>query len=192
VTVFAMQLNLHATMTRSRANGPGTRFVLWTQGCTRRCPGCFNPETHPHEPRQLIEVDTLIDRMLAEGPAIDGVSISGGEPLEQAETICYLLTRIREEMSLSTLLFTGFTLAEIQANPARAAVLPFLDVLIAGPYDATHPLTSSLLGSANQQIHLLTDRYTHDQITQVPPTEVHITPNGQVIISGIHPRRLTL
>jgi anaerobic ribonucleoside-triphosphate reductase activating protein len=180
-----MQLNLHATLARSRANGPGTRFVLWTQGCARRCAGCFNPATHSHAPHQLISVDALFHQIIAEVPAIDGISLSGGEPLEQADAIYRLLTRVRNETALSTLLFTGYTLGEIQANPTFAPVLTHLDVLIAGPYDASQPLTSRLLGSANQQIHRLTDRYTHDQIAQVPSSEVHITPDGQVIISGI-------
>ena len=37
---------IHAIEPRSRANGPGVRFVVWLQGCTLGCPGCFNPSTH--------------------------------------------------------------------------------------------------------------------------------------------------
>jgi anaerobic ribonucleoside-triphosphate reductase activating protein len=177
-------------MPRSRANGPGTRFVIWTQGCARRCPGCFNPTTHAHEPHQLISVDEMFDKIMADSTTIEGISISGGEPLEQADAIFKLLTRIRQETSLSTLFFTGYTYDEITANPVHSAILPLIDVLIAGPYDETQRQSSSLLGSKNQQIYLLTNRYTRTQLEYVPPTEVHITPDGQIIISGINPQHL--
>ncbi len=73
---------------------------------------------------------------------IEGISISGGDPLEQADAIFKLLTRIRQETTLSSLLFTGYTYDEILANPVHSAILPLIDVLIAGLYDATpvvHP-----------------------------------------------------
>lgn len=178
-------LNLHAIMPRSSANGPGTRFVIWTQGCARHCPGCFNPETHIHEPRQMIVIDALFDQIVAEGPTIEGISISGGEPLEQSQAVCRLLTRIRQETTLSTLLFSGFRYQEMAADPTASEILSLLDVLIAGPYDETQRQSSGLLGSANQQMHLLTDRYTPEHLAKVPAREIHITPDGQVIISGV-------
>ena len=42
---------IHAIEPRSRANGPGARFVVWLQGCTLGCPGCFNPATHARRRR---------------------------------------------------------------------------------------------------------------------------------------------
>ncbi len=187
-----IMLNCHALLPCSRANGPGTRFVIWTQGCTRGCAGCFNPATHEHATRQLLSVAAVFKRIKAEGPSITGISISGGEPLEQAEAVCRLLRRLRRETTLSTLLFSGWSYEEIAADPIGAEILTLLDVLIAGPYDETQHLASSLLGSANQQIYLLTDRYTHAQFERVPPTEVHITADGEVIISGVHPQHFTV
>jgi pyruvate-formate lyase-activating enzyme len=55
-----MLLNLHALWPRSRANGPGVRMVLWLQGCTLGCPGCFNPATHAPESRWQVPVAEML------------------------------------------------------------------------------------------------------------------------------------
>jgi anaerobic ribonucleoside-triphosphate reductase activating protein len=122
-------------------------------------------------------------------PGIEGVTLSGGEPMEQVEAVCRLLTRVRRETDLSTLLFSGYTLEEIETDADRSEVLSLLDVLIAGPFDEGQRRASSLIGSANQQVHLLTARYTLAEIERVPPSEVHITSDGQVLITGIHPQQ---
>jgi len=58
-------LNVHAILPSSCANGPGVRAVVWTQGCSRQCPGCRNPLTHSHEPHALIEPDQLVEAIAA-------------------------------------------------------------------------------------------------------------------------------
>ena len=87
---------LHALMPASRANGPGLRAVVWFQGCSLGCGNCFNPRTHPyhgtdvkpeHVIREIIEYDTRHD--------LDGVTFSGGEPMQQATA---LLTIMREQI----------------------------------------------------------------------------------------------
>ena len=74
-------LNLHAIWPRSRANGPGIRTVLWFQGCTLGCSGCFNPTTHPSEPRWTLDAEELVARIMADERAIEGITISGIDPL---------------------------------------------------------------------------------------------------------------
>ena len=78
-------LNVHAILPRSRANGLGVRTVIWLQGCTLRCPGCFNPGTHSAEPRLLMPEADLLARIIADQHEIEGVSISGGEPWRNDE-----------------------------------------------------------------------------------------------------------
>src|SRR5437867_3434145 len=109
----AERLRVHAFQPYSAANGPGLRAVLWVQGCTLGCPGCFNPDTHPR-PGQVWTVDETYERIVALAGDIEGVTISGGEPLQQRRPILTLLHRIRTETSLSTLVFTGYTWDELQ------------------------------------------------------------------------------
>jgi pyruvate-formate lyase-activating enzyme len=82
-------LNLHALWPHSCANGPGIRMVLWFQGCTLRCSGCFNPDTHAAEPRWQVSVEELMGRNIAieHVPAAEvwidaagNISITGIEP----------------------------------------------------------------------------------------------------------------
>src|ERR1039458_1088063 len=153
-------LRLHAFLPRSRANGPGTRAVMWVQGCSLGCPGCFNPQTHALSGGEIIPVEELFQRVVRLGPAIEGLTLSGGEPFQQREAIAELLARIRGETNLSVIVFTGYTWDEVSALPEAGGLLAGVDVLIAGRYLAAERVAHGLRGSANKTIHLLTPRYT--------------------------------
>ncbi|MBL9015242.1 MAG: radical SAM protein, partial [Myxococcales bacterium] len=118
---------VHGVEPRSRANGPGARFVVWFQGCTLACPGCFNPTTHPTEGGRVVPISELAAQLAAQ-PDIEGLSLSGGEPLQQPEAAAALLDAARA-LGLSTLAFSGYTLEEIRDLPGGPDVLARLDVL---------------------------------------------------------------
>lgn len=182
-------LRVHNFLPFSHANGPGVRAVVWVQGCSLGCPGCFNPATHSFAGGELVAVGDLFRRMAVLGNAIEGITVSGGEPLQQQRPLLALLQRVQRETSLSVLLFTGYTWEEIQQMPNAAALRAYVDVLIAGRYDASQRLAHDLRGSANQTVHLLTDRYTMDDLQSVPSGEVIITAEGEVMVSGVDPVR---
>lgn len=180
-------LNLHALMPRSHANGPGVRTVIWFQGCTLGCPGCFNPATHAAAAQQLVSVAALIERLIADAPAIEGITMSGGEPLQQPAALLQLLSAARARTTLSVLLLSGYSLSEIRQMPLGPAILAHVDVLIAGRYVQARRLARGLRGSANKAVHLFTDRYTLEDIEHVPAAEVWIDAAGHIAISGIAP-----
>jgi len=183
-----VNLRVHAVEPRSRANGPGARFVVWLQGCTLGCPGCFNPTTHDGAGGRDATVDELVAQLRAtEG--IAGLSLSGGEPLQQPEATLALLGAARE-LGLSTLAFSGYTRAEIVEQPLGLAILAKLDVLIDGRYVAAHRLARGLRGSANQRIHLLTDRYSLADVEATPVAEIRISRGGEVVLTGVNPLKL--
>ncbi len=173
----------------SRANGPGLRAVLWVQGCSLGCRGCFNPHTHSAGGGKLLAVDELFDTIAALGNTIEGVTVSGGEPMQQPTPLAALLRRVRLETPLSTLLFSGYTWDELKQLAAAAEVLASLDVLLAGRYDAAQHLASGLRGSANKSVHFLTGRYGPTDLAAVPAGEVIIRLDGDVELSGIDPLR---
>lgn len=176
-----------STLPESLVNGPGVRAVLWVQGCSLGCPGCFNPETHTFDAGEWVAVEGLLARLTALEGRIEGVTISGGEPLQQCVPLLHLLWRVRQETSLTTLLFSGFTWAEIQQMPDAAALLACLDVLIAGRFQAGQRLARDLRGSANKSLHFLSSRYSLSDLQAVSSAEVIITPEGNVMVSGIDP-----
>ncbi len=182
-----MQLNIHNMICQSRVNGPGCRFVIWFQGCKFNCPGCFNPDTHSFEARMLMNPGSILSLILKQKDSIDGVSISGGEPLCQPEGLLDLLHEIRQKTSFSILLFSGYTYEEICKMPLGEQILSYVDVLIDGRYDKSRHSARNLLGSSNQQILILTNRYTQRDFEHIPSTEIIINSNGQITTSGIHP-----
>jgi anaerobic ribonucleoside-triphosphate reductase activating protein len=180
-------LQVHHYLPSSRANGPGLRAVVWVQGCTLGCSGCFNPHTHPALGGQRVTVAELFAQISALSDSIEGVTISGGEPFQQADAVLELLQRLRAETSLSLLVFTGFTWEEVQRLPQARALLACIDVLIAGRYDARQRLAHGLVGSANKTVHFISQRYTQTDLAATPVGEIILTPNGDILISGIDP-----
>jgi anaerobic ribonucleoside-triphosphate reductase activating protein len=180
------RLRIAGFLPRSHANGPGSRAVVWTRGCSLACPGCFNPHTHPFTGGELVAVDELFDK-IAGSADIEGVTVSGGEPLQQRQALQLLLIRLRRDTRLSTLVFTGFTWDEVQRLPDAGALLAAIDVLVAGRDDDRQRLARGLRGSANKTVHLLRGRYGAGELDAVPASEVIIGADGAIEITGIDP-----
>ena len=160
--------------------------MVWLQGCSLGCPGCFNPTTHDAGGG----TERSIDELAAAIPDnVEGITLSGGEPLQQAHASAELLDHARAR-GLSTLAFSGYALDEIRALAGGPAVLDRLDVLIDGRYVAGDRLATGLRGSANQRIHLLTSRYTLADVEATPVAEIRIGRTGDVILTGVNPLKL--
>jgi anaerobic ribonucleoside-triphosphate reductase activating protein len=151
----------------TEAEGPGTRFAVWFQGCPLRCPGCCNPEFLPFrggEPRKLTDLTADLARA-HEKHGIDGVSLLGGEPFAHAHAAAALANFARQR-GLTVMVYTGYTIEALRANPdpATAELLANTDILVDGPYLRDEPETERRwVGSRNQRVHLLTDRYRGDE-----------------------------
>lgn len=182
-----MIVRVHAIERGSRANGPGRRFVVWFQGCTLGCAGCFNPATHAAS-GPLTTVDEVA-RALAAATEVEGLTLSGGEPMQQAPAALELLLAARRR-GLSTLMFSGYTREELGGQALGPAVLAHLDVLVDGRYRADVRAGTGLLGSSNQRIHLLSSRYTEADVTATPTAEVRIAADGTVVLTGVDPLKL--
>jgi anaerobic ribonucleoside-triphosphate reductase activating protein len=184
-------IRVHNLCLYSRANGPGLRTVIWVQGCTLGCPRCFNPATHPVDGGQPIFVSDLVAQIMAVSGQLEGITISGGEPLQQIEPLFDLLQQIRRKIKLSVIVLTGYTWHEAQQIRKIEGLLSCIDVLIAGRYEHTQRLAEGLRGSANKTIHFLSNRYTSSDLRMVPAAEIMFTADGEMVISGIDPPRIT-
>lgn len=120
----------------SRINGPGNRLVIWVQGCKFNCKGCFNPETHPYTKEHLVDVADLV-RMINEDKKIEGITISGGEPLDYSKQMLQLLAHIKPH--ITTIIYSGYHYDEIIANKGLLDVIKLADVSIIGRYDSSLP-----------------------------------------------------
>ncbi|HIG31175.1 MAG TPA: radical SAM protein [Verrucomicrobiales bacterium] len=198
--MFLKESNLYLRLLgfedRSYSNGPGRRAVVWTQGCTLNCPGCFNPDSHSPDAGFKVSVRSLVERIVSAEGEIDGITISGGEPLQQWTAIEVLVRRIRRETGLSIILFTGYTWQEISRRIAilpsgsnRCSWLDCVDVLISGRFIEQQRVARGLAGSRNKQFHFLTDRHQKKDFENVPEAEVVIGPEGDLLLTGIDPLR---
>lgn len=152
------ELNLSGFLPQSAANGPGTRFVVWVQGCPIRCRGCFNQASWSVNPVQIVPADELAARILATR-GIDGVTFSGGEPFAQAGPLADVAEQV-QKAGLSVITYSGYTYEQLtgRCDPAWNRLLSVTDLLIAGPYCDDEACTVPLIGSANQQVIALTGR----------------------------------
>lgn len=154
-------LHVSALDEQCQSLGPGTRAVVWLQGCCFRCPGCIAPEKLPFKGGQRLSVRSLAAKFIAM-EEIDGVTFSGGEPFMQATALTSLINQVKRHRDLSFMSYTGFTLDEIRGNaePAQLELLSRLDLLIDGRYLRDQHTTLQWRGSSNQKVHFLSDRYT--------------------------------
>lgn len=177
-----MRINIARVLPRSAVNGPGDRFVIWVQGCSLACTGCWNPDTWAFERRDLQEVDRLAAQILST-PGIEGVTFSGGEPFEQAHSLAKLACIVRGA-ELSVFVFTGYELGEL-TKPEHRALLGSADVVVSGRYDASkRSFDLPWRGSSNQEVHFLTARYGPADMRRAPQAEFHLNADGSLVVTG--------
>ncbi len=182
-----MQLRVAQVVEDTEAEGPGRRFALWVQGCALRCPGCCNPEMFAADRGgQWHQVEALAARVLA-APEVEGLSVLGGEPFEQPEGLAALVAQVRAG-GRSVMVFTGYTLEELRARRSAAveAALADIDLLVDGRYEAARPdHRRRWVGSTNQRLHFLTDRYRADDARFAAPNTVELRLTaGRLTING--------
>ena len=136
-----------------RALGPGRRIGLWVQGCAIRCPGCISADTWRQGTGQ-VTVASVLERLGEWAGASDGLTVSGGEPLDQQGSLAELLRGWRALSPKSVLVFTGYDWSVARAFFDEHRALA--DAVIAGPYNAIEGQTLALRGSDNQTLHVLT------------------------------------
>jgi anaerobic ribonucleoside-triphosphate reductase activating protein len=108
----------------------------------------------------MIPIEQLQRRILAIRMPLDGITLTGGEPVDQAKALSGLLDQLyTERPDWNTLLYSGYTLEEIlgRDEPARR-LLRLTDILVDGPFQKDVPASHSLAGSGNQQVHYLSPR----------------------------------
>ena len=194
-----MYLRIFNIIKNTKVEGPGNRYCIWVQGCSRHCKGCQAVHTWSHEKGELYDVEDIIKDIfnnivpsLQPSPdgrgskPIEGVTFLGGEPFEQAEALGIIAERVQEK-GLSVVCFTGGKYEVLKENPGNTKLLANTDLLIDGEFiqeltDYSRPWC----GSSNQRYHFLTDRYNEEIFTKYKnKVEVNISKNGQIFMNGM-------
>jgi anaerobic ribonucleoside-triphosphate reductase activating protein len=175
----------------TEAEGPGRRAALWVQGCSIRCPGCFNPHSWTFDGGTSAGWSELAEavRAAAADHAIEGLTLLGGEPFDQAAPLASLAEAVQAE-GLSVMTFSGYVLEDLRAAGREDfdRLLAATDLLVDGPYLAPRPeRRRPWIGSDNQRFWFLTDRYAHlaDDLGAIPNRlEVRISRSGEIAVNG--------
>lgn len=136
----------------SIVDGVGLRFTLFVQGCSHRCPGCQNPQTHPAEGGRWMDAVEIMAEIV-KNPLLSGVTFSGGEPFEQAGPLAELAGRVKAR-GLHLCSYTGYTFEQLVGmnDAAVRRLLERCDVLVDGPFLLEQrTLEKRFAGSRNQR-----------------------------------------
>ena len=122
---------------------------------------------------------------------IDGLSLLGGEPFAHAEAGIEIAKTARR-LGLSVMIYSGYTLEQLhtKSDPAITELLANIDLLVDGPYIREQPdTTRRWIGSTNQRIHFLTNRYQPDDPCWQQRNTLEIRVQGsEVAINGFPAR----
>lgn len=160
----------------SIVDGPGLRFVVFVQGCSHKCPDCHNPGTHDPSCGYDTSVAELLT-MLQHNVITKGLTISGGEPFEQALE-CAMLAEAAHKIGLNVWTYTGYTFEQIAINTDSAwqRLLQATDVLVDGPFVASKKsYDAKFRGSTNQRLILVRESLECGSAVLWEPTESPIT-----------------
>ena len=172
---------------RSEIYGPGLRAVFWTQGCNLACKGCWNTQYWSKEGGTVIQVSHLLEE-LDSIDGIEGITLLGGEPLQQAEASLELIQGCKEK-GLTVFLYTGYNLDEFDANMQQCFDL--CDIAVTGRFvQELRDTTLRWRGSRNQQVHFISHAYNDSVLKEQTEVECHILPNGEVRMVGYAEKEL--
>ena len=178
--------NVHTILPSSEVYGPGLRWVLWTQGCTLACKGCWNTETWSKQKGVLMtmsDVKSSLDCAEEEIEGIEGITILGGEPLQQASATLELIHYARSK-NLTVMLYTGYY--ESEFDEIMQQCFDNSDLVIQGRYvEEKRDLGLLWRGSTNQILESPTKRYDVSNFREAQEVEIQIDHDtGQVTVTG--------
>ena len=145
------EIKLAGIVNDSITDGPGIRFTIFVQGCPRSCPGCHNPQTQCLEGGTIVTTEQLLEKIKS-NPLLDGVTLSGGEPMIWAEQLVDLAKEIKK-LNLSLFCYTGYLFEELEKVKGAKELLKYIDVLVDGPFvKEKRDYRLKFKGSTNQRI----------------------------------------
>lgn len=133
--------------------GPGKRLLLFTQGCSLHCKGCTNQHLWEFGVGKNVTINEILNQL----NDLDGITLHGGEPLDQADSLNELIRKIKEQ-GKTVILFTGYTYKEL--NFIQRQVWLNADIVISGRYEENRRnIYLQFRGSNNQKVYIHKGKY---------------------------------
>ena len=148
-------LRLLRTFKVTIVDGVGLRYSIYFSGCSHACPGCHNE--YSWNPNNGIELTYKILNEIAneinQNELLDGITISGGDPLFNPKDMLKVLKFLKEKTKKNIWMYTGYTLEEIKKDDLRKECLKYVDVLVDGRFiKELYDPNIKFRGSSNQRI----------------------------------------
>ena len=137
------------------ADGDGLRLSIYFSGCSHNCFGCHNPDSH--DPEKGVLLDSVLAAEIVNkvntNPLLDGITLSGGDPMFNPEALLEFLKFLKEKTKKNIWGYTGYTYEQLLKDPLRSECLKYIDTLVDGPFImALRDPSLSFRGSTNQRI----------------------------------------
>jgi len=176
------EFNIAAINLCTQAEGPFKRMAIWFQGCDKRCPSCCNPEYFSSEPAHIMPMEALIEVVCDSKRRfeIEGVTYLGGEPVLQ-QKLSEMSLELRK-MNIGIILFTGRQYHELPVSLAAS-----VDMVIDGGFEKDNVDNErNLIGSKNQKIYFITERYKNcaDWFYVPRPKQIEINVSDVFTVNG--------
>ena len=145
------ELRIAGTIGESIVDGPGIRYVLFTQGCPHGCVGCHNPQTHNFNGGKVVDTAALLAD-IQKNPFVKAVTFSGGEPFAQPLALAELASALKEQ-GYHLMSYSGYTFEQLLQREDARPLLDKLDLLVDGPFvESQKSIELRFRGSANQRV----------------------------------------
>lgn len=148
-------LKLLRTFKETIVDGVGLRYSIYFSGCSHACPGCHNEHSwNPNNGTELTyEILNEIANEINQNELLDGITISGGDPLFNPKDMLKVLKFLKKKTKKNIWMYTGYTLEEIKKDDLRKKCLKYVDVLVDGRFiKELYDPNIKFRGSSNQRI----------------------------------------
>ncbi len=180
-------MRIYNIIKSTTVEGPGKRFCIWVQGCSKHCKSCFAKETWDFDGGIELSVEEIFAQ-IKEQKGIEGVTFLGGEPFEQVQELAQL-SKLVKSIGLSIVCFTGYTIDELKNKNDKVInkFIGYIDLLIDGGFEIENlDYSRPWVGSSNQRFIYLTDRYNDKEVSKYKnKIEIHLDKNGGFEINGM-------
>jgi len=177
-----MKINIAYIEPESYIYAPEKQFVIWVQGCSIHCKGCWNKQMWSFDKNRLIDIDIIINEIIKTNNT-KGVTFLGGEPFDQPNELLYFVSKLKL-LNFGITIYTGYEQGELKEE-IQIEILNKTDLLISGRYieELRNP-NLQWIGSENQQITYLSDFYKMIENDNANYCELIISENGAITLLG--------
>lgn len=163
--------------------GPGKRLLLFTQGCSLHCDGCVNSHLWEFGVGKNVSADELLD--ICQQNNLDGLTLHGGEPLDQPEEV-YKSVKLLKDNGFTVILFTGYSKKEL--SKLQLKIWNRADIVVCGRFvQSKRNIYLQFRGSTNQRVITHKGKYKSYKIDDGQTVAIlTVDINGELNIKGFY------